>query len=374
VFPLLPPSLGQSFLNRPVDVILQSSGGFAELASVAGVVYQRLQADPQFLFPDTDLKLDKPQLSVTIDRDRAAAAGVDVTVVGRTLETLFGGRKVTRFKRGSDQYDVIVQAAAADRALPADVSRAYVPGRDGAMVQLGSVVTVVEAVAPPELNHFNKLRSANVKASLAPGADLGAALATVERHVRELAGNSVQVDYAGISREFRESGRTLLVTFALALAFIYLVLAAQFESWIDPFVILLSVPLALTGGLLAQKLSGGTLNIYSQIGLITLVGLVSKHGILIVDFANRLQAEGRDRAAAVAAAAALRLRPILMTTGAMIFGALPLALATGAGAEARRQIGWVVVGGMTLGTLLTLFVVPTVYTLIGGRHRAAAQL
>jgi len=177
----------------------------------------------------------------------------------------------------------------------------------------------------------------------------------------------VQVDFAGASREFRESGQALLFTFILALVFIYLVLAAQFESWVDPFIILLSVPLALTGGLLAQKLTGGSLNIYSQIGLISLVGLVSKHGILIVDFANRLQREGRDRLDAVVEAASLRLRPILMTTAAMVFGAVPLAMASGAGAQSRQQIGWVIVGGMTIGTLLTLFVVPTVYTFMGRR-------
>jgi multidrug efflux pump len=287
---------------------------------------------------------------------------------------MIGGRKVTRFKRGADQYDVILQAERSERSRPADLASGYVRGTGGTMVSLANLVDVEETVAPPELNHFNKLRSARVQAILKPGSSVGDAIDRAERAVREEAPSGIQVDYAGISREFRESGRALLVTFVLALLFIYLVLAAQFESWVDPFIILLSVPLALTGGLLAQKLSGGSLNIYSQIGLITLVGLVSKHGILIVDFANRLQRDGRERLEAVVEAATLRLRPILMTTAAMIFGAIPLAVATGAGAQSRRQIGWVIVGGMAVGTMLTLFVVPTVYSLIGRRLPRQAQV
>jgi multidrug efflux pump len=293
--------------------------------------------------------------------------GISLTTVGRTLETMVGGRQVTRFKRGTEQYDVILQAGRGERERPADLAAGFVRGKGGEMISLANLVDIEETVAPPELNHFNKLRAARVQAILKPGASVGAAIGRAEDAIRAEAPAGMQIDYAGVSREFRESGRALLVTFILALLFIYLVLAAQFESWVDPFIILLSVPLALTGGLLAQKLTGGSLNIYSQIGLITLVGLVSKHGILIVDFANRLQREGRDRVEAVVESASLRLRPILMTTGAMVFGAIPLALASGAGAQSRHQIGWVIVGGMTVGTLLTLFVVPTVYTLIGRR-------
>jgi multidrug efflux pump len=308
---------------------------------------------------------------LSVNRDKVVAVGSDVTTVGRTLETLIGGRRVTRFERGAEQYDVILQAERSERSRPADLARGFVRGAGGEMVSLANVVDVQETVAPPELNHFNKLRAARIQAILRPGASVGGAIDRVERIVREEAPSGLQVDYAGTSREFKESGQALLVTFVLAVIFIYLVLAAQFESWVDPFIILLSVPLALTGGLLAQKLTGGSLNIYSQIGLITLVGLVSKHGILIVDFANRLQAEGRGRLEAVVEAASLRLRPILMTTGAMVIGAVPLALASGAGAQSRQQIGWVIVGGMSLGTLLTLFVVPTVYSLIGRRMGAA---
>ncbi len=374
VFALLPPSLGQGFVSRPVDLVLQSSGSYQELAQIADEVVLRAAGDPEIVYVESDLRLSKPQLALSVNRDKVVAVGSDVTTVGRTLETLIGGRRVTRFERGAEQYDVILQAERSERSRPADLARGFVRGAGGEMVSLANVVDVEETVAPPELNHFNKLRAARIQAILRPGASVGGAIDRVERLVREQAPSGLQVDYAGTSREFKESGRALLVTFILAVIFIYLVLAAQFESWVDPFIILLSVPLALTGGLLAQKLTGGSLNIYSQIGLITLVGLVSKHGILIVDFANRLQAEGRERLDAVVEAAALRLRPILMTTGAMVIGAVPLALASGAGAQSRQQIGWVIVGGMSLGTLLTLFVVPTVYSLIGRRGGAVQSV
>jgi len=373
VFALLPPSLGQGFVSRPVDLALQTSGSYEQLAEVANEVVARLEQDPAVVYVDSDLRLAKPELALSVDRDKVAAVGSDVTTVGRTLETMIGGRKVTRFKRGTEQYDVIVQAERAERSRPADLAGGFVRASNGEMVSLANLVEFEETVAPPELNHFNKLRAARVQAILKPGSSIGDAIERAQAVIREVAPAGVQVDFAGASREFRESGQALLVTFILALMFIYLVLAAQFESWVDPFIILLSVPLALTGGLLAQKLTGGSMNIYSQIGLITLVGLVSKHGILIVDFANRLQREGRDRLEAVVEAATLRLRPILMTTAAMVFGAVPLAIASGAGAQSRHQIGWVIVGGMTLGTVLTLFVVPTVYSLMGRRLARPAQ-
>jgi multidrug efflux pump len=238
------------------------------------------------------------------------------------------------------------------------------------MVQLSNLVAVDETVAPKELNHFNQLRAAKVTASLAPGYALSDGIAQLEEiAARVLPGNAV-VDYDGPSREFKESSASLYVTFLLALGFIYLVLAAQFESFVDPFIIMLSVPLSVTGALLALNLSGHTLNVYSQIGLVTLVGLITKHGILIVEFANQLQEEGWSKFDAVVESASLRLRPILMTTGAMVLGALPLALAHGAGAESRQAIGWVIVGGMSLGTVLTLFVVPTAYLLIARRRTA----
>jgi len=232
---------------------------------------------------------------------------------------------------------------------------------------------VRETVAAKELNHFNKLRSATISAGLAPGYSMGEALAWMESALQEVAPEA-QYDLSGQSREFRESASDFALIFALAIAFIFLVLAAQFESWVDPLVILLAVPLAAFGAFLALRLTGGSWNIYSQIGIVTLVGLIAKHGILIVEFANQLQERGKSKFDAVVDAAALRLRPILMTTGAMVLGSVPLAIASGAGAEARNQIGWVIVGGMAIGTFFTLLVVPVMYLLIGrDRTKSAAR-
>jgi multidrug efflux pump len=269
---------------------------------------------------------------------------------------------------------VIVQVADVDRRNPDDLATIYVRNDDGLMIPMNNIISVTERVAPKELNHFNKLRSATITATLAPGYTLGDALTYLEDAAARVLPGSALVDYAGQSREFKESSTSLYITFLLALGFIYLVLSAQFESFVDPFVIMLTVPLSITGALLALHLTGGTLNVYSQIGLITLVGLITKHGILIVEFANQLQEQGRSKMDAVIEAAGLRLRPILMTTGAMVLGAVPLALATGAGAESRSQIGWVIVGGISFGTLFTLFVVPTAYSLLARtRHPATAR-
>jgi multidrug efflux pump len=314
-----------------------------------------------------DLRLNTPEVRVRINRDKLSDIGVPVDTVGRTLETMLGGRQVTRFKREGEQYDVIVQVAPLDRSTPADISDSYVRARDGSMVQLSNLVDVKEGVAPQSLNHFNRLRAVKVTATLAPGYALDEALNTMDRVAKSVLPVTAQTDLDGQSREFRKSGKEIYFTFVLALMFIYLVLSAQFESFVHPFVIMLSVPLSMTGALFVLWLTGGTLNIYSQVGLVTLVGLITKHGILIVEFSNQLRAKGEALMDAVVDAATLRLRPILMTTGAMVLGALPLALAHGAGAESRIQIGWVIVGGMAFGTLLTLFVVPTAYTLLAGR-------
>jgi len=367
-FLVSPPSLGQSVRATPIEMVLLSSGSYQELAELVGRVRIAIGANPGILNLDADLRLNLPEVRVEVDRDKAADLGVEVDTIGRTLETMLGGRQVTRFKRGSDQYDVIVRVADVERSNPRDVLAIWVRGRDGAMVQLANLVRVSEGVAPRELNHFNKLRAVTLSASLAPGYALDEALAFVEKSVAEAATTPVQIDYKGVSREFKQSSATIYLTFLLALAFIYLVLAAQFESFIDPLIIMLTVPLAMTGALAALRLSGGSLNVFSQIGLVTLVGLITKHGILIVEFANQFQAQGRPVREAVIEAAVLRLRPILMTTGAMVLGALPLALASGAGAESRRQIGWVVVGGLVAGTLLTLFVIPAAYTLMARRR------
>jgi multidrug efflux pump len=368
-FPTNPPSLGQSPRNRPVEFVVMSSAPYEELARLVERFLAEAAKNPGLMNLDTDLRLDKPELKVSVNRDKIVDVGASVEAVGRTLETMLGGRQVTRFKRDGEQYDVMVQVADADRRSPGDISDIYVRGKGSEMIQLSNLVTVRESVAPKSLNHFNRIRAVTITATLAPGYTLGQALASMQETARKVLPPTAQTDLNGQSREFRDSSTDIYFVFMLALAFIYLVLSAQFESFIDPFVIMLTVPLSMTGALLALKLTGGTLNVYSQIGLITLVGLITKHGILIVEFSNQMQARGKNVLEAVEEAAVLRLRPILMTTGAMVLGAVPLALSSGAGSESRQQIGWVIVGGLLLGTFLTLFVVPTAYTLLARRHK-----
>ncbi|MDG4551460.1 MAG: efflux RND transporter permease subunit [Candidatus Contendobacter sp.] len=371
-FPINPPSLGQSFRNPAVQFVIQANS-YAELQKMVDQLLAKARQYPGMANADTDLRLNKPQLSVVLKRDKIAAVGADVEEIGHTLETLLGGRQVTRFKREGQQYDVIVQLKDQDREQPTDLTAIFVRGRNGQLVQLSNLIEVAETVAPKELNHFNRQRAAVISANIAPGYTLGEALDFMDKTVDEVLGENARTALDGQSREFRESGATLYVTFVLALIFIYLVLSAQFESFVSPFVIMLTVPLAVTGALLALFLTGGTLNVYSQIGLVMLVGLITKNGILIVEFANQLRSTGLDRREAVLEAATLRLRPILMTTLATILGAIPLALAVGAGAESRQQIGWVIVGGLLLGTFLTLSVVPVAYTLLARKVHHSAE-
>ena len=366
-FPITPPSLGQGFRERPINYVIITNDSYANLSQVVRQFQARLAEIPGFVQVDTDLRLNKPEIRMDVDRERAADMGVSIDAIARTVETMLGGRIVTRFKQGGEQYDVVLQTDSAQRSAPDDIERLFVRGRNDAMIPLASLVTLREVVVPRELNHFGQRRSASITANLAPELALGEALDIMDGIAREVLPTGYTTDLNGQSREFRNASGSLALVFVLALVFIYLVLAAQFESFIDPFIILLSVPLSMLGALLALKFSGGTLNVFSQIGLITLVGLITKHGILIVEFANQLRQQGKDVLEAVTQASLLRLRPILMTTGAMVLGALPLALATGAGAESRQQIGWVIVGGMSLGTLLTIFVVPTVYLIMARR-------
>ena len=371
-FPILPLSLGQSPRAKPVEVVIVTSGSYEDLERVVGKVMGEAQKNPGLLAVETDLRLNKPEIKVQVDRDRAADAGVQVEGIGRVLETMLGGRQVTRFKKNAEQYDVIVQMLPADRTNPNDISDIFVRDRDGGMVPLSSIVTQRLTVAPRELNHFAQRRAATISANLAPGYSIGEALGFLETAIKAELPPGAAIDFNGVSREFRISSAGLYFTFLLALAFIYLVLAAQFESFRDPLIIMVTVPLSITGALGALYLTGNSLNVFSQIGLVTLVGLITKHGILLVEFSNQLRDQGKAMRDAVIEAAVLRLRPILMTTGAMVLGTVPLALAHGAGAESRAAIGWVIVGGLLLGTPLTLFVVPTVYTLLARRHRAGA--
>jgi multidrug efflux pump len=351
-----------------MQFVIQSSASYEELNGIANKLVEKLEANPGLADLDTDLRLNKPEVRIEIDRARAADLGLDVTVIGRTLETLLGGRDVSTFEIGSEQYDVTVALPVEDRTSTETLSRIFVRSASGEMVQLSNVVTAREAVAPRDLKRFNQLRAITIEANLSPGFTLGEAIAAFNAAAQEVLPDNVVTDLSGQARELRDSSSNLALVFVLALAFIYLVLSAQFESFRDPVMIMLSVPLSMTGALAALYFTGGTLNVYSQIGLVTLIGLITKHGILIVDFSNRMQEEGRTRLDAIVEGATLRLRPILMTTSAMVLGAVPLVLASGAGAESRVQIGWVIVGGMTLGTLLTLFVVPCAYAIMGRQH------
>ena len=372
-FPITPPSLGQGFTQRPISYVIITSDSYQNLAQTVRQFQDELAKNPGFVQVDTDLRLNKPEIRLEVDRERAADMGVGVDAIARAVETMLGGRLVTRFKREGEQYDVIVQTNASGRDTPDDIEKIFVRGKNDTMIPLAALVKLREVVVPRELNHFGQRRSATITSNLSPDYSVGEALDFMDVTAKKVLKPGYATDLNGSSREFRKSSDSLSLVFILALFFIFLVLAAQFESFIDPFVILLSVPLSMAGALMALKWSGGTLNVFSQIGLITLVGLITKHGILIVEFANQLREQGLDTMAAICKSAAQRLRPILMTTGAMVLGALPLALATGAGAESRRQIGWVIVGGMSLGTLLTIFVVPTMYSLLARKHAPGAK-
>ncbi len=360
-FPITPPSLGQPFRERPLNFVIQTSDSYENLNRVTQQMLDEMSRNPGLVSPDVDLRLNKPELRIEVDRAKAADMGVSVQVVAKALETMLGGRQVTRYKRDAEQYDVIVQTRPSGRSTPEDIDSINVRGRGDTMIPLSALIKARESVSPRELNHFGQRRSVSITASLAPDYSLGQALTFMNDTAAKVLKPGYTTELNGTSREFRNSQGALAIVFVLALLFIFLVLAAQFESFVDPLVIMLSVPLSMIGALLALKWSGGSLNVYSQIGLITLVGLITKHGILIVEFTNQLRQQGMELVDALVKAASQRLRPILMTTGAMVLGAVPLAMATGAGAESRIQIGWVIVGGMSLGTLLTIFVVPTMY-------------
>jgi len=368
-FPINRASLGVGgFRETPVQFVIQGNT-YEELEESVTKMMARAREYPGLVNLDTDLKLNKPQFKVTVNRDKAANVGVTIADIGRTLETLLGGREVTRFKRAGEQYEVIVKLADEDRTNPTDLTSIYVRGRGGELVQLSNLVELRETVSPKELNHFDRLRAATIKANVAQGYALGEVLEFLETTAAEILPASSRIDFNGVSREFKKSSQGLAITFVLALAFVYLVLSAQFESFRGPLVILVCVPLAVSGALLALLLAGQTFNVYSQIGMMMLIGLITKNGILIVEFANQMQDQGIDKTEAVIRASALRLRPILMTSATMVLAAIPLALATGAGAESRHPIGWTIVGGLIIGSLLTLFVVPTAYTYLAGDRK-----
>ena len=312
---------------------------------------------------DSDLRVNKPQLTVAFDRDRAEDLGVPVGDVAGALQVLLGGRRISTFTRENKQYDVIAQLTAGERATPSDMTGIYLRGKDGGLVQLSSVATVTEGVGPRQLSHFNRIRSATIDANLLPGFTLGEALDSMRALGREVLPAGSSVALSGESRELEESGSSLYFAFVLALVVVFMVLASQFESLIHPLTVLLAVPLAVTGALLTLFVFRSTINLYSQIGMVLLIGLVTKNSILLVEYANQLKERGMATLDAVVEAARIRLRPILMTSVSTIMGALPIALGLGAGSISRRPLGYAIAGGILVSTLLTLYVVPVVYTI-----------
>jgi multidrug efflux pump len=362
--PQTPPPLpgGGDF---PVDFVIASPGEPQQLVDLGGQLVQKAFASGLFIFADADLKFDQPQAEVVFDRDKLRSQGVDLREAGQDLSILVGGNYVNRFSIQGRSYKVIPQVKRTERLTPDQLSQMYITGSDKQLVPLSTFATLRTTAEPRELKKFQQLNAVRIQGVIPPQVPLDQALGFLENEAKKILPRGFTLDYAGESRQLRVEGSKFLATFLLSAILIYLVLAAQFESFRDPFIILAgSVPLAISGALLFSFLGFTTLNIYSQVGLITLVGLVSKNGILIVQFANHLQETGKDKVDAIIEAAGTRLRPILMTTAATVVGHFPLVLATGPGAGARNSIGIMLVSGMTVGTLFTLLVVPSIYMLV----------
>ncbi len=359
--PTLPGSAG----GLPVQYVLTSTAEPRVVAEALDKLIGEARRSGKFIVVDGDLKYNKPEVLVKIDRSKAAALGIGMAEIGQSLAGLLGGDYVNRFDIEGRSYKVIPQVPRDFRLDPSAIDRLYVKTAQGGMVPLSSVVTLEPTVAPNALYQFNQLNAGTLSALPLPGSTLGQSLEFLNQKAKEILPQGFQVDYKAELRQLVQEGNALLFAFVFAVVVIYLVLAAQFESFRDPFIILVSVPLSICGALIPLNLGLATINIYTQIGLVTLIGLISKHGILMVEFANKLQVEeGLDRNAAILKAAGIRLRPILMTTAAMVVGVLPLMIASGAGAASRHNIGLVIATGMTIGTLFTLFVVPVVYSYV----------
>ena len=373
IIPLTPPALpgGGDF---PVDLVIAAAAEPAQLQDIAQQLVQKAFASGMFMFADADLKFDQPQAEVVFDRDQLRSQGVDLSQAGRDLATMLGGDYVNRFSIQGRSYKVIPQIQRAERLTPDQLSDIYVTGSDNALVPLSTFATLRTSTEPRELKKFQQLNAVRIQGVIPPPVPLNQALTFLEEEAKKILPPGFSIDYAGESRQLRTEGSKFLGVFLLSAVLIYLVLAAQFESFRDPFIVLAgSVPLAISGALLFSFLGMTTLNIYSQVGLITLVGLVAKNGILIVQFANHLQETGMDKLRAVIEASGTRLRPILMTTAATVVGHTPLILATGPGAGARNSIGIVLVSGMVVGTLFTLFVVPSIYVLVARTRVATSE-
>lgn len=349
--------------SMPVQYVLQSPT-IQKLEEVIPVFMEKVNGNPKFQMADVNLKFTMPETRINIDRDKATLLGVSTRDIGETLQYALSGQRMGYFYMNGKQYQILGEINRQQRNTPLDLKTIYLKNNQGQMIQLDNLVELEETVAPPQLYRYNRFSAATVTAAMAPGVTLGEALDEMDQIAKETLDDSFRTALAGDSKDFRESSSSLMFAFVLALVLIYLVLAAQFESFKDPFVIMLSVPLALAGALIFMWFADITMNIFSQIGLIMLIGLVAKNGILIVEFANQRQASGMDMLNAVAGASIQRLRPILMTSFSTVLGLLPLAFATGEGANGRIAMGVAVVGGILVSTFLTLFIVPAIYLYI----------
>lgn len=378
-----------------VQFVLQTTRDQSELDGASEILQTALQRSKIFPYLNTDRGDDTQEYIVDINRDKAALLGVDVSTIGETFDTFISGRRVTDFKKDSEQFDVIAGVREQAKRSPDDLSNMFVRGghNNETMIPISNIVDIKKEVIPIQINHYNQLRSVTLSGDLAPGVSLGRAVETFEFLSQQILPEGIRTEFAGETKQYIEARYTIYLIFGLALIFIYLVMAAQFESFLDPFIIMFSVPLSLAGALITLKLVSlvgnfvaiaeiqtifnfyTSINIYSQIGLITLIGLITKHGILIVEFANQIREEHPNisRIDASIQATMLRLRPILMTTAAMVLGAVPLTLSSGAGAVGRSQLGWTIFGGMTIGTIFTLFIVPIIYTFISKEKRVKLE-
>jgi len=361
-FPFNPPSLPGSSGFTPVQFVLKTTASYADLnAAVKKIIAITQKENPRLLNLDSDLKLDTSQINIDFNRNKAADLGIPMNEISTMLNMALAQPAVSHFNMSGRSYDVIPQLMPKFQQSAEQLSNLQLRTASGQLIPLSTIADIKTSVQPQSLNHFQQVRSATITASLAPGYTLGEALDFLEKTADKNLPKNIQYDFAGQSRQLVDASGAMEETFVFAIIFIFLILAAQFESFRNPLIVMMSVPLSTAGALLTLHIIGGTVNIYTQIGIVTLVGLISKHGILIVEFADQLQKQGHDKLSAIIESASIRLRPVLMTTFAMILGALPLAMVSGAGAGARSQLGWVIVGGMTFGTIFTLFVIPTAY-------------